>query len=73
MTFTASLLVGISVVNIGFIKFKCFQAKLEKVTNKDIVCCIVSLIGIDNKGIKFFLAIWLAFSHGIYFILWLRC
>ena len=54
MIFAASLLVGISVVNIGFIKFKCLLAKLEKVTNKDIACCIVSLIGIDNKDMKFF-------------------
>uniref|UniRef100_A0A914DTB8 Gustatory receptor n=1 Tax=Acrobeloides nanus TaxID=290746 RepID=A0A914DTB8_9BILA len=53
MIFAASLLVGISVVNIGFIKFKCFQAKLEKVTNKDIACCIRSGLPLAMTSISF--------------------
>uniref|UniRef100_A0A914DUG4 Uncharacterized protein n=1 Tax=Acrobeloides nanus TaxID=290746 RepID=A0A914DUG4_9BILA len=53
MIFAASLLIGISVVNIGFIKFKCFQAKLEKVTNKEIACCIRSGLPLAMVPISF--------------------
>uniref|UniRef100_A0A914DDR4 Uncharacterized protein n=1 Tax=Acrobeloides nanus TaxID=290746 RepID=A0A914DDR4_9BILA len=51
--FAASLLIGISVINIGFIKFKCFLAKLEKVTNKDIACCIRSSLPLAMASISF--------------------